>query len=173
MNIIERQADDFVKYHSGFKANINAAREFLDEVKSRLFDYTKDADKIQFMERIVTHFKKGYDDHLKKCTAKIKEKCPENRAYEDILFYLQNEIEKHENELPADYFNNTERIGSDVLLNDILEKVKLLQQGQEIIYDDLHDKLEEMKDYVLPGQTYMEAIAFRQINRNGCGRLNF
>jgi hypothetical protein len=84
MNIIQNQADDFVKHHMSDRGDY---KSFIDKVRSQLCEYKKAGHKIEFVEYIIGKAKIAFDDHLPKCT--LKNNCPVNKYYENTLFFLR------------------------------------------------------------------------------------
>jgi hypothetical protein len=99
------------------------------------------------MERLIYLYKDSYDKHLLICNATDKAECPSNRFHEDILFFLQEQLEDLETNLDVDEFSPTEKKVANDNLEKILYEINLLKLGQEIKYDDFKNEFEELKDY--------------------------
>ena len=152
MNIIQKQADDYIMFkmekHLGYK-------KFIEKVRSELYEYKKDVYKIEFIERIIQVAKIKFDKHLKNC-ADLKN-CDTNKFYENILFFLQEELEELEVNLSNESFSRNERILLNVTLQKILDDLNSLKVGQELTYNDLSEEFEELKDlYYLNKKNWLQ-----------------
>lgn len=165
MNLIERQAEDFLK-----RRNHENHRKMVDEVKSRLYDYRKTSHKIEFLNYIIRDLKVKYDIHLPKCTAKDKSKCPENVFYENCLFFLQEELEALEAELSPSDFTLSERNELNKALEKILEDLNLLKLGQELTYNEFKPEFEELKDlYYLNKKNWVQLLGGKLLEMTAGG----
>lgn len=141
MNIIQKQADDFVKFHM---SDHDEYKEFIDKVRQQLWEYKKATYKIEFVEYVIRKAKIAFDEHLPKCTS--KNNCGINKFYENTLFFLQEELEELESELNPDNFSRDEKIMLNQTLQKIVEDLNTIKLGQQITYDDVKDEFEELKD---------------------------
>ena len=139
MNLIQRQAEDFLLYNLN---EYGKHKEFVSNVKSELWEYNKTAHKVQFIELIILRLKKGYDEHLSTC----KNECDVKKFYENSLFFLQEELEELESNIETQDFNRTDKTQLTVVLNKIIEDLNTLKLGQQISYDDFALEFEELKD---------------------------
>lgn len=146
MNIIQRHADEFFNT-KGYEKSSRKGKDIIDEVRLTLYDYKKTSYKIQFVERLIYLYKESYDRHLLRCNAINKAECPSNQFHEDILFFLQEEIEDLESNLDLDEFSPTEKKVVSDRLEKLLYDINLLKLGQEITYEDFKNEFEELKDY--------------------------
>ncbi|MCA6438284.1 MAG: hypothetical protein IM592_17620 [Bacteroidetes bacterium] len=141
MNIIQKQAADFVRYNM---SDHDEYKEFIDKVRSQLWEYKKVSYKIEFVEYIINKAKIAFDEHLPKCTS--KNNCPVNKYYENTLFFLQEELEELESELKPEDFSRSEKASLNQTLQKIVEDLNTIKLGQQITYDDVKDEFEELKD---------------------------
>ena len=144
MNLIQSQAEQFVRHNNEYEDNY---KEFVSDVRSELYEYRKDIYKLEFIEHLINRIKGDYDNHLKVCKAKKREDCFNNVFYENTLFFLQEEIEDIEGTLDSTEFNLIERDHLSSAINQILSDLGKIKIGQQITYDDLSDELLELKDY--------------------------
>lgn len=142
-NIIQRQADDFLLYQT-FKHK--RYQSFIDEVRSELYEYNKDTHKIVFIERIIVKVKIGYDAHFNECTEKLGE-CGEMKSYENILYFLQEELEELEENLTIEDFTTIEKESINETLDKILKEINTLKLGQELIYTDISEEFDDLKTF--------------------------
>lgn len=157
LNLIQSQADQFIRNYG--KINPNVYNEFIEAIRMKLYDYHKDIYKIQFVEYVILRFKQSYDDHELKCTILPKENCTEKKVYENILFFLQEELEELEANLDEVYFNKPYRESLDKSMNEILARFDKLDLGQQITYDDLFNEIQELKSfYFLNKKNWLEML---------------
>lgn len=158
LNLIQKQADDFIRKSE--TPNQYNYQDYIGDVRLALYDYHKDVYKIQFVEHLILRFKQSYDDHLEKCTYKPKQDCPENIIHENILFFLQEELEELEGNLDDRYFNQSYRNSLTESMDEILSRFNKLEMGQQITYDDLFNELQELKSfYYLNKKNWIEMFA--------------
>ena len=152
MNIIQSQADEFILYH--MREN-NNYRDFIDKIRSVLYDYKKTTHKIEFVERVIQKAKIEFDEHLLKCTD--LNECSINKFYENTLFFLQEELEELESQITALEFSSIEKQSINESLQKILDDINLLKLGQELTYDDFKEEFEELKDlYYLKKKNWVQ-----------------
>lgn len=152
MNIIQKQATEFIRFKMRDHRNY---KDFIEDVRSELWEYKKDTYKIEFVERIIKEAKIKYDDHILVCTN--KNSCPKNKFYENTLFFLQEELEELEENLTPESFNQVEKGTINKTLQIILDELNELKLGQEITYNDLSNEFEELKDlYYLDKKNWLQ-----------------
>ena len=152
MNLIQRQADEFVFLKMRGRNN---HKEFVNDVRLEITEYKKDIYKIEFIERIIQKAKIGYDNHLLECTNTFV--CQENIFFENILFFLQQELEELEDRLTLEDFTLNDRQTLNDTLQLILIELNTLKLGQELTYNDLSAEFEELKDlYYLNKRNWMQ-----------------
>lgn len=141
MNLIQKQADEFLEY------NLNTGdfyKNFISKVRHQLWEYKKIPYKIEFTNYLIRCIKLEYDNHLLTCDN--LEECQQNMFYENVLFFLQEELEELENQLTPFEFASSEKNEINLALEKILYDLNLLKIGQEISYDDLSNEFEDLKD---------------------------
>jgi hypothetical protein len=147
MNIIQRHADTFFRTR-GYEKLDRKCKDIIDDLKMTLFDYNKDSYKLEYIERLMVLYKESYDRHLLKCNAVNKSDCPTNQFHEDVLFFLQAELENIETKLDSSEFSILDKKNIDKNLEKILYEINLLKLGQELTYDDFKEEFDEMKDHL-------------------------
>ncbi len=141
MNIIQKQADEFVRYHMN---DHNEYKIFIDKVRQQLYEYRKTTYKIEFIEYVIQKAKIAFDEHMLIC--EDKNNCGVNKFYENSLFFLQEELEELESELNPEDFSREEKTLLNQTLQKIVEDLNTIKLGQQITYDDVKDEFEELKD---------------------------
>jgi len=145
MNIIQQQTSDF--YDRKFNDR-GKYEDFIQEVRSQLFEYRKDVHKLEFIDHLMTLLKQGYDEHLNHCEfPNDRGKCFVNKNYENVLFFVQNERDEIIESLPSTEFSVQERTDINESLQKILADLDKIKMGQEITYDDLISELNELKEF--------------------------
>lgn len=147
MNIIQRHADTFFRTNGSLRSG-RKCWDIINDLKLALYDYNKDSYRVQYIERLILLYKESYDKHLPSCTATHKSECPENQFYEDIIFFLQAELENLENTLDSIEFSQTDRKTINENFEKIIYEINLLRLGQEITYDDFKEEFDEMKNHL-------------------------
>lgn len=155
MNIIQKQAAEF--YRLNMRESRTKHPEFVIEVKTALIDYRRPSHKLEFLGWILSKLKIDYDKHFETC--KSRENCVTNETYENSIFFLQIEQEQIEESLNPQDFSGIEKTEMDRKLNEILDRIKQLQLGQQVIYDDLQSSLDELKElYYLNKKTWGQLL---------------
>jgi len=145
MNLIQEQAIEF--YDWKFDEH-GIYKEFISEVRTQLFEYRKNAHKLEFLDYLMTLLKQGFDNHLLVCQHKNeKNVCGVNKNYENSLFFIQNERDEIIENLPKTEFNHQERSEINDSLQKILEDLNKIKIGQEFTYDDIVQELNELKEF--------------------------
>jgi hypothetical protein len=145
MNIIQQQAVDFFERKFNERGKY---QEFIEKVRTQLYEYRKDSHKLEFIDHIMTLLKQDYDKHLKVCEyANDKGQCFVNKNYENTLFFIQNEREELIEILPSSDFTIQEKTNINESLQLILVDLDKIKMGQELTYDDLLTELNELKEF--------------------------
>ena len=155
MNLIQRQASDFYQ-KSQYSSDYHQDRAFISEIKSRMYDYRKISHKIEFINEIIDIIKKEYDEHILIC--KSPSTCLMNIFYENILFFLQEEIEDLEQQLPNEDFNHLQKKEISAALESIVNELNILKTGQKITYDDLMVEFKDLREFL-----YLEKKTLSQL----------
>jgi hypothetical protein len=155
MNPIQNQAREFLMYNDShnYFGMPEAHRTYLEEVKTRLYDYRKPVHKVEFLEFIKTTLKKEFDHHLP-CPG-----CDADRFFENVLFHVQEEIESIETDFDSSAFRISEKEKISETLQQIVSDINKLQLGQELTYTDLDAAISELKTlYYLNKQNWTHLL---------------
>lgn len=146
MNIVEKEAvqfssDLFEKIHD---CNIDYLKS---NIKSKLYNFDREKDQLFFLTVLRKTVEYDKLEHEKTCTTEDKNDCIISTANETALFLIDQEIEnisKYYEYQPKkdDEFETVEKVDLHNKLNDIIEKLKTLGYGQEIIFNEI-DELKE------------------------------
>lgn len=159
MNIIQSQADDFISEHlDSDLTGFGEYKEFIANVRNELYQYHKDSHKIDFLQRLIVRIKTGSDEHAAICPNQQQGKyCHKQHFYENSLFFLQNELDKINEDLSPIEFTSTEKSN----LNDVLQQIQLnlkdIRLSSEFSYDDIMKELQELRElYFLNKKNWMQ-----------------
>lgn len=145
MNIIQDQASHFYDWKFN---EYGTYQEFITEVRTQLYEYRKDAHKLEFLDYLMTLLKQDFDKHLLVCQHKDeKNVCAVNKNYENSLFFIQNERDELIEYLPKTEFNLQERSEINESLQKILDDLNKIKVGQQFTYDDIVEELNELKEF--------------------------
>lgn len=150
MKIIHTQADKFYPSMieaSHFRNNVEAS---IDEVRGKLGYYYKDTHKLIFLNRLRDNSKVEYEKHLPICkvTKGEADRCSINEFYEALIFFLTEEMYSINETLPETEFSLEEREDLAKIELTVIDHLKHLQLGQEIIYEDLKEEIKDLKNFL-------------------------
>jgi len=155
MDYIRKRADRFVQQY--IHGQVDEHDKVISEARNELYDIYEDSDKVTFLQTILEGNEQQYQKHLLKCTN--IEGCPENYNHESINYYLRGELIRLGIPLNEDQFTHEERDMAENKLDQILEELKIVKAGQEILYEDLKAELEELKNlYVLGKKNWHQLL---------------
>lgn len=161
MNLIQRQADTFIERLMGFDVRPHGyTKQTIDKVRSELFEYHKPAHQIEFLDRVIFRVNQGFENHKSVCPKTLNGGyCPLNDEYQDILFFVQNEVDKIYDYLTPGEFSKIERQNVSEGINKILEDLNIIKLSHELTYDDFQAEFQEMKDlYFLNKKTWLQLL---------------
>jgi hypothetical protein len=104
-NAIQQQADDFMLY---VIKGCTDHRNFIRHCTKAMINYKKSIHCIVFLERLHELLKANEERHLQFCRA-ADDECRFSKFYKVVVFYLKNEIDFKEKDLPFTYFKKNER----------------------------------------------------------------
>jgi len=141
VNIVEEIANEFLDEYYVSSENKNYFLNGLDKELSR---YKKEADKIIFLKSVRSSIQEMYDDHFANC--KEKKDCETLKWHLKSIFYVNNLLEDYSiSEDKNDCFTSEEKQMFCDKLDKIIDEIEILKKGQNVIYDDLSEEIEEMK----------------------------
>jgi len=114
-------------------------------------EYFDPKDRMPFLSELVNKFQKDYDEHLEKCKAEDPRECTTSQWNIPFLHFLNQDIKSLEQEIatavPDDSnFSTEERKKANERLDEIMSELEKLKVGQEVIWTDIMEELNEMKD---------------------------
>ena len=148
MDIITKHANKFNQLY--FRGQITKYEEIIDSSREQLVEIDDHLDKIKFLNIILEGNNQVYEEHKPKC--KDPDKCAINFAHESIAYFLIQELGRLGVSLNDDTFSVEEKESADSKLDKILKDLDELKTGHQIIYDDLKQELDELKDLFFLGK---------------------
>lgn len=157
MNIIEEQALDFLRFNlDKHEAKHTWHKDFIDDVKYEVLDYSKESHKLIFLRTIEQKLKVEWDKHLADCRIT---NCRDDKFYKNSLFFLNEEVESLHNNLPETEFNNSDLEWLKSTISTILDELNSLKMGQEVVYDEVEKSFNEIQEHLyLDKTTWTELI---------------
>lgn len=141
MDIIEKIAEEI--YTIYIKRGPKKHEEIILKIRGKIYDIDNKLDQIKFLTFILNKTKGDFEKHLPLCTA--PKTCSKNFQYESIIYYIQQELQRLGIVFNEDTFTVAERLTADEKIDEILEKIKKLEFGQAIYYEDVTKDIQEMK----------------------------
>ncbi len=139
MEIVKEIAKDFIRdnYSEG-----DSGKKIADEVLDKSYDLKNDNDRLIFFNLIKDHAKETYGLHYTTCK---RGDCDYSKQFKLLNYY----IDKHISELDInsiDSFTYQEQNENNDKLDKILSEIEKLRNGQELIYDDLIQEINDLKE---------------------------
>lgn len=126
------------------------------------------SDKIKFTTILLEKNECGLRDHVLKCKTKD---CLTQNTYEAINFYLNQELYKLGFNQKNDQFSTEEKIKFESFLNELMEEIQTLKNGQQIIHEDLMGEIEELKELFFLGKKNWKQLLIGKIQEKGASFL--
>lgn len=147
MDIIVKQANRFVENHImyglQYKETLSSAKSKVNEIDSKL-------DKIKFLNVLLEATNNEYAKHLPNCGD--LENCTKNFAYETIQYFLTQELNRLGVNFNDDTFSKNEKQEAESKIEEILSSIEQLKHGQQIIYEELTNEINELRDLLFLGK---------------------
>jgi len=141
-------------------------------------DYFDQNDKLQIQKVLMEKYHKSYDDHLKECKADDPRECQTSRWNIPFLHILNKDIAQLEYDIAATIpensdFSKEEQDNTKQRINEILEELQHLKTGQEIIWTDLMNEMNEMKEmFYLNKKSWRQLLTGKLIEMVGAGVIS-
>lgn len=120
---------------------------FIEHCGKTMLNYKRNIHCIVFLERLQELVKASQDRHLQYCVSRDDNECRFVRFYKVILFYLRNELDYQEKDLPFTYFRKNERRLLDHDIEEMVNLLPALKTGDRGNFMKLKLELNEMKSY--------------------------
>lgn len=144
MNIIEKEADKFYnRLYTG--AKYNSLENIKDCITTKLYDFNRDRDRLDFLKIIRQKTIEDKENHIKTCKRKG---CQYEDKRDVGIFAIDQEIDDINQfytfePRPENKFTPEEESKLHNKLNDILNKLDNQGLGQEVIFEEI----EELKNH--------------------------
>ena len=151
--IIKEIADDFLRtsYHTHIDGD-----EFANESLLKSYELNNDKDRLVFFNIVKSHVKVAFDKHYETCK---KDNCSIAKAYRLSNYHIDNSINELAIEDSENAFDYEEEAINNEKLDQIISELSKLRTGQELIYDDLINEIEELKElYHLGKKTWGQIL---------------
>lgn len=144
MNIVEKESKTFSKMFYDGPLN-NTLENFKSQLLTKLYDFSRDKDKLDFLKVLRQEAVQIKDSHLQKCKSP---NCRLEEEHELGIYAIDQEIDcinRYYTFEPKsdDTFNSEEEADIHSKLNEVIEKLKDLGLGQQIIFEEI----ESLKDH--------------------------
>lgn len=160
MNIVENEASEFYKWD--FLNGVNTLENLKSSLNSKLYNFNRDRDKLDFLKILRTSCKEDIEEHINGGCVGCGYEEPRNRA----IFAIEQEIEsinKYYSFEPKkdDVFSSEEESDLHSKLNKIIEELEKQGFGQQIIFEEI----EELKDHFNLGKkTFFQLVKGKLID---------
>jgi hypothetical protein len=139
MNIVEKEANDFIKDFYDNRVKINNLENLKDKLITKLYNFNRDKDKLDFLKTLRQDSLTQKEEHLARCQ---KPGCDFPIARDYGLFVIDQEIDtinEYYSYEPKtkDKFTAAEESALHSKLNYIIDKLDKLGLGQGIIYEEI------------------------------------
>lgn len=156
---IQRKANQIVDYH--ISHGIGDPKKLIGIVRDELYEIRSDKDKLLLLTTVLEANDSEYNKHLLVC--KNKTGCSTNQDHEQVAYYLGQELSDLGIELDEDAFTREEKYQANEILDNILQEIKDLKDGQQLIYDDLIKEIEELKNWYILGKKKWSVLCASEI----------
>lgn len=156
---IQRKAIQIVDHY--LSHGIGDPKKLIGIVRNELYEINSDKDKLLLLTTVLEANDAEYNKHLKVCTNKTG--CSTNQDHEQVAYYLGQELTDLGIEVDEDAFTREEKSQANEVLDAILQEIKDLKDGQQLIYDDLIKEIEELKNWYILGKKKWSVLCANQI----------
>lgn len=148
MDIILRRAQHFADNY--FMDGVAQYEELLNPAKREANSFNNPMDKIKYLSFLLVRNNKYYAEHKLEC--KDPEHCRYNFGYENISYYLTQELNSLGIHFNDDTFTEKEKDQADEKLDQILKDLNDIKLGQQVIYEDLTNEINELREVYFLGK---------------------
>lgn len=150
MDVISNRAEEFNKQHLKKHFSMQAYKSLMDSLKDELFKIDDILDRIKFINIVLERNNVVYENHKLVCPN--PKRCDQNQGHENVNYDLVQMLKSLNVNLTDDAFSDKEKSETESKLDQILNDLKELKNGQEVIYEDLLKELEELKELFFLGK---------------------
>lgn len=147
MNFITQLAERFNEDNFD---SVEAYQDFIAKAKIQVTAIDDKRDRIRFLTTVLEENRRRYDEHKPKCTA--PDACRFNFAYENVAYFLTQELTRLGAVMDEDAFTTEEKDAQSDRLDQILNDLSSLKTGQEAIWTDMQEQLDDLRSYFFLGK---------------------
>lgn len=156
MSIIEKISHD--SFNQNIEYGFENYKDVIKKIKYGANDINSKLDKIKFLNIHLELVNERYDKHLLVC--KNPELCQDNISNESISYFLKQELESLNVRINEDTFTVNEKNYENDKLDQILKEIQELKLAHQIIYDDLLNEINELRElYFLGKKKWYQMLA--------------
>jgi hypothetical protein len=144
MDPIQIIAEDFVSQHICY--DTPNANELINAAQTELINNNDRLDKIKFLNIVLEANTAQYERHKSGPTGCTSLTCGPSKAHTLISYRLGQELTSLGVTIDEDTFTVEEKRIADEKLQEILDGIKTIKNGQQIIYDELVKQINDLKD---------------------------
>ena len=142
MNIIEKIAKSFIE--TNIETGVSKYEKIIEEAKKQIIDIDSTIDKVTFLHLVLEANNLHHISHKLGCK-EVEENCPAELWYGSINYFLTQELNRLGVRFEEDAFSTEEKNNTEYKLNKILSEIEELKLGNQIIYDDLLNEINELR----------------------------
>lgn len=147
-NFIQEKADNFINRKINNSPGIN---RFIDELKKELSVFIVGDDAKSYLSYVYDRIETNRLEHAKEC--ENPSSCRKSIFLKESSFFVGRMLqEKGLIKLTDDQFSDSEKEDFKVKLDLILKEIEKLKMGQEAIYDDLYEEIENLSSLFFLGK---------------------
>ena len=124
--------------------------DFKRELESNLYQFDFDKDQLKYCQVLYSLLKQGLDKHMQIC--KKPKPCPCEEGFKHAIFIVDRKLASYiedmrhsVNYVPLDPYTTAEVIEIFKKLQEISDRLKRVELGQQITYDDLAKEISDLK----------------------------
>lgn len=123
--------------------------ELISLINKEISNFRKQADKVEFLEVVISDIRAMYAHHLKTCTHKDDPmSCIDNQRYEEQLFHLQDALDDLPELQTATTLKTREKEVIEAMLSQILTEVTIVREAQQISSVALAGEIDLIKNFL-------------------------
>ncbi len=159
-NFIKNKGAQIISRH--IEHGIGNPEAVISEVTSQLYDIRSEKDRIELLTMILEANERVYAKHREVC--KNPKTCTINQEHEEVEYFLGQELEDLGITIDEDTFTADEKNTLNNVLDEILSQLKDLKDGQQVIYEDLLDEINDLKNWYVLGKKKWKALYIGKVS---------
>jgi hypothetical protein len=153
---ITKRAKKFT--HQYVTGGVSDYEKVIQETKTEINGIDNNLDKVNFLRIVLEDNEIEYQRHLKDECTNISD-CGINYDHESIAYYLTQELNQYGIRTDNDQFTTQEKVEMESKLDQILKNLQDLKDGQQVIYEDLTEEINKLRElYILGKKTWFQLL---------------